>query len=389
MTKLSIHTFLSLWLIILISCFAACRNEEAKGETAMPPAEYPVLTITKRQTTIFNDYPASIQGEQNIEIRPKIDGYIESIYVDEGSSVKAGQLLFRINAPQYEQAVRSAQADINIAQASVNSAKMQVEKVRPLVEKDIISRFELESAEYNLQSRQAALAQARANLANAKTNLGYTVVTSPVNGVVGMIPFKLGSLVSSNTIEPLTTVSNIGKIFAYFSVNEKERLAFRRNTKGNTTQERLATLPPVTLILADGSEYEQKGKIETESGFINYETGAATLRATFPNPGRHIQSGSSGRVRIPQTFDSVLLIPQQSTYELQGKRFVYLVQPGGTVKATQVDVLEGTSDGQFFVVEKGLAAGDKIVMDGINGLKDGMQVKPAPANADSVYQVMK
>jgi membrane fusion protein (multidrug efflux system) len=391
MRKIAKNASVYLWLCCICHFIAACNNGQASdpGVQAAAVPEYPVLTISHRQTTLFTDYPATIEGEQNIEIRPKIDGYIQSIHVDEGSTVKQGQLLFRINAPQYEQAMRTAQADIKIAQANVNSAKMHVEKVRPLVEKDIISRFELESAEYNLESRQAALAQAQATLANANTNLGYTSVTSPVNGVVGMIPFKLGSLVSSNTIQPLTTVSNIGRIFAYFSVNEKERLAFRRNTKGRTVQERLATLPPVTLILADGSEYEEKGKVETESGFINNQTGAATLRATFPNPGRNLQNGSSGKVRIPQTFDSVLLVPQQCTYELQGKRFVYLVEPSGNLKATQIDVLEGTSDGQFFVVEKGLKAGDKIVFEGINGLKDGMQIKPTTANADSLFQTMK
>ena len=365
-----------------------CNNDNAKGASQgaqMPVAEFPVLTLSQRQITLFNDYPAIIQGEQNIEIRPKIDGYIEFIYVDEGAAVKKGQLLFRINAPQFEQAVRTAEAEIKIAQASVNSARMQVEKVRPLVEKDIISKYELESAEYNLQSRQAILAQAEANLSNAKTNLGYASVTSPVNGVLGPIPYRLGSLVSSNTPQPLTTVANIGNIFAYFSVNEKDRLEFRRNAKGKTIAERLASIPPVTLILSDGSEYSHKGKVETESGLINRETGSASLRATFPNPGSHIQSGSSGKVRIPQRLDSVLLIPQQSTYELQGKRFVYLVEPKGSVKSTQINVLEG-SDGQFFVAREGLKPGDKIVADGINGLKDGTQIKPVNINADSLYK---
>ena len=174
---------------------------------------------------MFTDYPATIQGQQNIEIRPKIDGYIETIYVDEGATVKKGQLLFRINAPQYEQEVRTAQADIKIAQADVNAAQMQVNKVRPLVEKGIISKYELESAQYTLEARQAALAQAQARLANARTNLSYTSVTSPVNGVVGTFPYKIGSLVSSNTAQPLTTVSNIGNIYAYFSLNEKQSLS--------------------------------------------------------------------------------------------------------------------------------------------------------------------
>ncbi len=375
-------------ILISLSVLLACNNGGASAESpAQAPVvqEYPILTISQRQTTLFKDYPATIQGEQNIEIRPKIDGYIESIYVDEGATVKKGQLLFRINAPQYEQLVRTAQATINIAEAEVNAAKMQVEKVQPLVEKDIISKYELQSAEYTLQARQANLLQARATLANARTNLGYTTVTSPVNGVVGTIPYRLGSLVGSNTSQPLTTVANIGKIFAYFSINEKESLVFSRTAKGATIPERLATLPPVILILADGTEYEHKGKVEAASGLISTQTGASSVRATFPNPGNHIQSGSSGKVRIPQTLDSVLLVPQKSTYELQGKHFVYLVEPKGTIRSTQIDVLEG-SDGQFFVVQEGLKAGQKIVLDGINSLKDAMQIKPVNTNTDSVYQ---
>ena len=247
-------------------------------------SEYPVLTIAPRQTTLFTDYPAAIQGQQNIEIRPKIDGYIETIYVDEGATVKKGQLLFRISAPQYEQEVRTAQADIKIAQADVNAAQMQVNKVRPLVEKGIISKYELESAQYTLEARQAALAQAQARLANAQTNLSYTSVTSPVNGVVGTFPYKIGSLVNSNTAQPLTTVSNIGNIYAYFSLNEKQSLEFIKNTKGATIEKRLASLPPVTLILADGSEFPEKGKVEIASGLINTQTGSVSVRATFPIP---------------------------------------------------------------------------------------------------------
>lgn len=348
-------------------------------------SEYPVLALAPRQTTLFTDFPATIQGQQNVEIRPKIDGYIETIYVDEGATVQKGQLLFRISAPQYEQEVRTAQADIKIAQADVNAAQMQVNKVRPLVEKDIISKYELEAAQYALQAKQAVLAQTGARLVNARTNLGYTSVTSPVNGVVGVIPYKIGSLVSSNTAQPLTTVSNIGNIYAYFSVNEKQSLEFSRTTKGATVQQRLATLPPVILILADGSEFPKKGKVETASGLINTQTGSVSVRATFPNPGSIVRSGSTGTVRIPQTVDSALLVPQKATYELQGKRFVYVLESTGTVRSTEIKTLEG-SNGQFFVVQEGLRPGDKIVVEGVGSLQDGTPVKGRRVSADSVYQ---
>ncbi len=369
----------------------SCGSKDSKTGTAPPGAaggavkDYTVLTIVPQTTTLYNDYPATIQGQQNVEIRPKIDGYMEKIYVDEGATVRRGQLLFQISAPQYEEEVRTAQANIKIAQADVNAAQMEVNKVRPLVEKNIISKYELQSAEYNLQAKQAALAQARATLANARTNLGYTSITSPVNGVIGTIPYKIGSLVSSNTTQPLTTVSNIGNIYAYFSVNEKQALEFSTRVKGATTKERLASIPPVTLILANGTELPQKGRIETASGLINTETGSISVRATFPNPGNLVRSGSSGAVRIPATLDSAVLVPQRSTYEIQGKRFVYLVSDSGTVKSREIKTRESSS-GQFFVIQEGLHAGDKIVLEGVASLREGAVIKPREVNSDSLYR---
>lgn len=384
----------SIPLLSMLLVFASCGgNKDAKPGAAGGPGgaqanqvkDYPVLTITPHSTTLFSDFPATVQGQQNIEIRPKIDGYIETIYVDEGATVRRGQPLFRISAPQYEQQVRTAQADIKIAVANVNAAQMEVNKVRPLVEKDIISKYELESAEYTLQAKQAALAQAKATLANARINLGYTSVTSPVNGVVGTIPYRIGSLVSSNTAQPLTTVSNIGNIFAYFSINEKQALEFSKNTKGATMQDRLATIPPVTLILSNGTEFPQKGRIETASGLINTQTGSVSVRATFPNPGNVIRSGSSGVVRIPRTADSAVLIPQKATFEIQGKKFVYIVESTGTVRSAEINVLEN-SNGQYFVVQQGVKPGDKIVLEGVASLKEGASIKERDVNADSVYQ---
>ena len=376
-----------------ISMLAAyCGNQENAGKPGAAgktdAKDYPVLTIDYRDATLNSEYPATIEGQQNVEIRPKIDGYIEKIYVDEGSTVKKGQLLFHISAPQYEQEVRTAQANIKIAEADVNAAKMEVEKVRPLVEKKIISEYELQTAQFNLESREAALAQAMARLANARTNVGYTVITSPVNGVVGTLPYKIGSLVSSNTAQPLTTVSNIGNIYAYFSINEKEALELSRESLGKNMQERLDAIPPVSLILSNGTEFPQKGKVETASGLVNTETGSIRVRATFPNPGNLIRSGSSGIVRIPSKLDSAILVPQKSTYELQGKKFVYILEPNGTVRSQEIRVIPG-NNGQVFVVTQGLKKGDRIVVEGVASLREGLEVNPRPANADSLFTSAK
>ncbi|HRN56882.1 MAG TPA: efflux RND transporter periplasmic adaptor subunit [Agriterribacter sp.] len=365
----------------LLSCGGGNKSAANAGDAAK---DYPVIAIEPRATILSSDYPATIEGRQNIEIRPKIDGYIDKIYVDEGAAVKRGQVLFKIFAPQYEQDVRTAQANIKIAEANVNAAEMEVNKVRPLVDKNIISKYELESAEFSLESKQAALAQAQASLVNAKVNLGYTAVTSPVNGVIGNLPYKIGSLVSSNTALPLTTVSNIDSIYAYFSINEKQALEFATTMKGATAAERLKSIPPVTLVLATGMIFPEKGHIETASGLINTETGSVRVRATFPNPGSMVRSGSSGIVRIPANLDAAILVPQKSTYEIQGKKFVYLLDSAGTVKSVEIRIRQNTG-GQYFVVEEGLKPGDKIILEGVATLREGAPVIPREVSADSVF----
>ena len=377
-------------VVLLLCCIPfftiqSCKNKQDNVQAAASAVkDYPVITLTPRSTTLASDFPASIEGEQNVEIRPMIDGYIEKIFIDEGATVRQGQQLFKIRAPQYEQEVRTAEANIKIAQADVNAAQMQVNKVKPLVEKNIISRYELEGAEFRLESSRAALAQAQATLANARTNLGYTMVTSPVSGVIGTLPFKIGSLVSRSTTQPLTTVSDVSNIYAYFSINEKQALSFAANVKGVTSEDRLKSLPPVTLVLANGEELPQKGRVETASGQINSATGAVRVRATFPNLNNMVRSGSSGTVRIPVTVENALLVPQKSTYEIQGKKFVYLLDSTGKVNSTEIRI-RPNSGGRFFVVEDGLKAGDKIILEGVASLREGAEVKPRPVNVDSLF----
>ncbi len=349
-------------------------GKDGKGGP-QPIKDYPVLVVKPDTVTLYQDYPATIQGQQNVEIRPKVDGFVEAIYVDEGASVKKGQRLFHISAPQYEQEVRTATAGIKTAQADVDAARMGVRKVQPLVARGIISKYELEAAQYTLESKLAALAQARAALVNAQTNLGYTTITSPVNGVMGTIPNKIGSLVSSTSADPLTTISSIGSVYAYFSLSEKALLSFARRRAGNTLQDKLAKVPDVRLVLADGSIYPYTGRVETAIGQINTETGASSFRATFPNRQGLLRSGSSGSVRTFQPMKDALIIPQSATYELQGKRFAYVLGRDTAAHALPLTVVP-TPDGASFVVQKGLKAGQEVVLEGISGLKEGTKIRP-------------
>ena len=373
---------MTLGILFLSSC---SEKKIVKTDT---PKDYSVLILQPRPTTTYNDFPATMQGENIVEIRPMVDGYLEEIYVQEGAIVKKGQLLFKIKNPIYDQAVVTAKAAIKIALADVNTAKMEVEKVRPLVDKEIVSKYELESAIFTQQSKEAALAQAYATLANANTNLGYTTLRSPQNGVIGTIPYKKGALVTSNTANPLTILANTGNVFAYFSWNEKVLLAFMSNIPGNSLQERLSHLPPVVLLLADGSEYPEKGRLETASGLINTATGTASFKAIFPNPRGFLHSGASAVVRLYQNIDAALLVPQSASYELQEKHFVYTLTPGNLVMSRAI-ISRPTNDGQFLIVTDGLKKGDRVVLNGTN-LKDSTLVTPKFVKTDSIYsQIQK
>ena len=371
--------------VITLSYSCGSKNDSAYGPGNQPMGTYKVLTLQPRSATLNTDYPASIQGLQNIEIRPKVDGFVENIYVDEGSIVKKGQLLFKIKAPQYEQDVRTAEAGIKTAEADVSAANLQVTKVKPLVEKDIISKYELEADQYTLNSKLAALAQAKAALKNAQTNLGYTTIISPVDGVIGSLPYKLGSLVTSATTDPLTTVYNTATVYAYFAMNEKQLLDFSRDSTTSSIKAKLSSLPGVSLILSDGTTYEYKGKVETINGLINTATGSANFRAAFINPKGLLRSGGSATVRIPAMIKNSILIPQNVTYELQDKRFAYVIDSKNKVKNVVITVMDNTP-GQFYVVTGGLNTGDKVIIESATNLADGTEIKPVEVSAGSVYK---
>lgn len=376
--KRSIAAFISLLFFL-----SSCRDDKKGVHPPVTPLTYSELTLTPRSTTLYGDFPATIEGIEIVQLRPMVDGYLEKIYVPEGANITKGQLLFQIKNPVYEEAVVTAKAAVRSAQANVDAAKMNVEKVRPLVEKDIVSKYELESAQYTLQSQEAALDQANASLRNAQTNLGYTTLRSPITGVMGSIPYKIGDLISSTTASALTSLSRIDQVYAYFALSEKQLLNLSHRVPGATLQDKLNYLPTVSLVLADGSQYPQKGRLETASGFISTGTGTVSLKAQFVNPTGLIYSGASAVVRIPRTIDTALLVPQSATYQLQDKTFVYLLIDGNRVISLPITATP-TNDGKFLVVTEGLKSGNRILINGFN-LRDSTVVNPRPVNADSLY----
>ena len=368
--------------VLLMITYSCSKPQQDAGGAVPQIKEYLVQEVAPDNITLFKDFPTTLQGEQTVEIRPRISGYIEEIRVDEGAFVQKGQILFRLNSNDIQAQVRSAEAQVKVAESQVATAKINVEKTKPLVEKDIISPFQLETVETALQTAEAQLAQANANLANTKANLQYTVITSPTDGVIGTFPYRVGSLVSSAIIEPLTTVSNTSSMLAYFSMNETDFYRLTNGIEGKTTLEKLENLPEVELVLPDKSVYEIKGRIETASGIVDKQTGAVNIRASFPNPGGYLRSGGSGRVRLPENRQNALTIPQKASYEIQGKHFVYVVNNENKVVNTLIEVIAGNLK-DVYVVTSGLNAGDKIVVEGITSLRNGMEIKPKTAGKET------
>ena len=367
-------------IVIYLTAFfiTSCKQEKTNSPAAAAPQEYTVTTVSPETVTIHQDFPATIEGQQVVEIRPMISGYLDAIYVNEGDHVKKGQLLFKIRNPMYEQQVITAKASINRAEADVNTADMEIEKIRPLVDKQIVSDYRLKSAQLELGSKKAVLEQSKAELANAESNLAYTSIRSPMNGIIGIFPFKQGALVSSNSQQALTTLSNIDTVFAYFSWNEKQLLDFLSSSPGESLDEKIKNIPQAKLFLANSTEYPKTGRITLASGMISTQTGSATFKAIFSNKEGLIRSGSSATIRIPEELHNVLVIPQSATYELQNKVFAYRVDSANKVTAVALDPLP-SDNGQSFFVTKGIKPGDKIVVAGINSLKNGATIIPKEA----------
>lgn len=359
MKRISITSFIV--ALVLVSC-------GKKEEQQMPPqgpAPFPVETVAKQDATVYQEYTANLEGQQNVEIRPKVNGFIQKIYVDEGQMVKKGQLLFKLETQTLSQ-------DAGAARAMVQAAQVEVNRLKPLVDRKIISNVQLETA-------NAKLAQAKSAYGSIAANIGYGTITSPVNGVVGSLPYREGSLVSATSEMPLTTVSDSKIMRAYFNLNEKQLLHFNKTFKGANTVEKLKNVPEVSLLLVDDSEYAIKGKIVTINGLVNPQTGTTEFRAEFKNPEALLRSGSTGIVRLPIEQKDVILVPQNAVFEMQGKQLIYVVGEGNKVKATIITT-NGVS-GLNFIVTDGLKEGDVIVVEGASKLRDDTEIIPQPKNA--------
>lgn len=335
--------------------------------------KFPVREITTSAATLQATYPAAIKGIQDVEIRPKVSGFITKVCVHEGQQVSAGQLLFVLDNETYQAAVREAQAAVNTARAQMNTAQLTYNNNKMLFEKKIIGQYELSTAANNYATSQAQLAQAEAALASAKENLSYCYVKSPSAGVIGSLPYKVGALVSASITQPLTTVSNISTVEVYFAMTEKDIMNLTKKAGGIHTA--IADYPAVKLQLADGTIYDQPGKVVKVSGVIDPSTGSANMIAQFANPKMLLKSGGSGQIVVPTNAANSIVIPQEATSQVQDRVFVYVVGKDNKVKYTAITV-NPQNDGKNFIVTSGLKVGDRIVVKGITTLQDGMEIQP-------------
>src|SRR5690606_1227774 len=360
----------------------SCTTGTSQPVISAPPT-LPVVTLDSEDQIIYQEYPASIEGASMIEVRPQVEGTLDRIFVDEGAKVHKGQLLFKINDRLYQEQLNQAKANLQAAEAALENTALEVEKKTRLVANKVLTDFQLKAAVSAHQVAKASVQQAKSVVEAAKINLGYTEIRATTAGYIGRLLKKQGSLVSPLDGEPLTQLANVQTLHVYFSLGENDVIAFKSDAKGETLQQKLQQVPPVTLLLSDRSIYEHTGKIDMVDGQFDKNTGAITLRATFPNPEGVLRNGNTGKIRLEKHYLEALLIPQLATIEIQDKIFVYKVNDDNKVSQQPITIV-GKS-GENYLVEKGIKVGDRIVYKGIDLLQDGQVITPQNTTKESIY----
>ena len=355
----------ALALACLFMC-SGCKQQPVKtAETT-----YKTMSVKKESRDLETNYSATIRGRQDIEIYPQVSGTLQQLCVTEGQRVRKGQTLFIIDQVPYKAALATATANVKAAEATLATAKLTLASKENLLAQKVIADFDLQKAKNDMLSAEAVLAQMKALRVNAENNLSYTLVKSPSDGIVGMLPYRQGALVSSTIPQPLTTVSDNSQMYVYFSMNETQLLNLTR--RYGSQEEVIKNMPGVKLFLSDGSEYEEKGKVESISGIIDQNTGSVSLRAAFPNSKHLLHSGSTGNVAVPMLFENCIVIPQEATFQLQDKTLVYKVVEG---KAKSINItVSPISDGKEYIVTDGLQEGDVIIAIGAGMVREGTLV---------------
>lgn len=371
---------MSFFLLIYCLSFYSCSNSNSKEQDLLILENIPVLELSPRNVEFPKTYVCEIQAVQFVEIRAKVEGFVDRIYVDEGQLVKKGQNLFQLSSLEFTEMVNSANAKLAQAQAEAQAATVEMQRLRILVEKDIISPSELELAKSKKAVAESGITEAEAMLKNAKTGLSYTTIKAPFDGIVDRFPKKIGALVTAGDL--LTNITDIGEVFAYFRLTENEYLQYMR---AKMEGEDLASNPEVTLILSDGGIFEYPGKLETMEADFERSTGSIALRVRFPNPDQLIKHGASGKIQLSNQLENVFLIPQKSTFEIQDYSYVYMLDKENKVKVRSFKPLQ--RHGVFYIAE-GFEEGDRIIYEGLQQVKDGVFISPAMVSDKDAYDTL-
>lgn len=359
----------------------SCKNRQNGNEEASPRK---VLTLRSVRHTLSQSYACVIVGNKNVAIRPKITAFIDKQHINEGDMVREGQLMFTLDDVQIRADLNVAETNVQVAAAQKETAELTLQTKEELHKRHVISDYELQLARNEVKVKTAQWAQAKAKFTNAERELAYTRITSPTDGVVGVISMSPGNLITPNSEKPLSEVSQVDIMRAYFSMSERQALALSRQY--GHLKNLVDNMPPIRLQLSDGSIYPYEGKMITISGNVDASTGAIRARANFPNPEFHLKSGFTGQVLIPSTLDSVFVIPQNATFEIQNQRFVYVVNPDNHRVSSRPVIVHPVDDGLNFVVVDGLKDGEQIVVEGASFLKEDQLIEPIEDNAPATSE---
>jgi RND family efflux transporter MFP subunit len=343
----------------------ACSGEE--GNLKEDIQTFKVIQPLVKDTTTVTDYVCDIHSINNVEIRTRVKGFIEAIYSDEGKFVKKGQLLFRISSHEYKEDLLKAKAVLKSAIAEAKSAEIDLKNAEILAEKDIVSKTEVEMAKAKLEAAKAKVEEAQSTELSAQMKLSYCEILAPFDGFIDRIPNKIGSLLDEGAL--VTTLSDNYEIFAYFNVSEKAYLEYMASNKAETKNEK------VQLILANNDLYEHSGYVETIDGQFDVATGTIAFRARFSNPDRLLKHGSSGKVRLTKIVSKAMIIPQKTTFEVQDKVYVYVVNDKNEIELRNITIAYRLP--HIYILEQGLKASDKILFEGIQLVKAGSKINPA------------
>jgi len=364
-------------MIIPAIIFSSCTSGNHQAQNTTAP-QVPVIIVNQTDAVVYTEYPAKLEGLTDVEIRSQVNGILEKIFVEEGAYVEKGTPLFQIDSRPYQEEYNNAQAELLATKAEVATAKIEVEKLTTLVQNRVVSPYQLKTSQAAYDAAVARERQALAKAENAKITLGFATIKAPVSGYFGRVGKKTGSLVAPADSQPLSYLSDNRKVHAYFSIAEADFAIFKEGLKGTSIVEKLKNAPAVTMMLSGGNQYPQTGSLDMVDAAFDKTTGAITLRATFPNKEGLLRSGNSGRIKLGVKQSGVIGIPQSATFEMQDKIFAFIVDQGNETR--QVALTVSGSIGNTYYISDGLKTGDRLILKGLESLKDGISVKPEIAN---------